>query len=376
MGVTVPEERHALRFLPSPGGHTVGVEIELQLLAPETLAFANVAPDALRGIAPEFSGRITEELLQCMVEVKTRPCAAPAELGRDLHASVMHLERRLHALGAVIYSASLHPFETGTGENVMPDPRYERIMDELQLVGRQFITQGLHVHVGVSGGDEAVAACNGLRRYLPMLLALTTSSPLYEGRPTGLLSWRSKLFGALPHTGVPEHMHGWEGFMETVSALMTGGVISSVKDLWWDVRPHPEFGTVEVRICDLPCRLSETVAIAALVQALVVAVLSAPPERPGQTVLHRANKWFAARHGLGGDFIDPLTAERTPMRDALARMFALAREAAEGLGTAEYIAHAASIMERGTGAHRQLAVYAETGDVLAVIRAMQREFMQ
>ena len=167
---------------------------------------------------------------------------------------------------------SLHPFTKGEHQIISNDSRYKRIMKDLQIIGRRFITQGLHVHIGVNDREKVIKVNNALRIYLPLLLALSTSSPFFEGEDTGLHSYRTKLFESLPLAGMPDYLTDWNHFVQLTILLENAGVIKSVKDLWWEVRPHPGFGTVEIRVCDIPVTLKEILALVALIQALVITI--------------------------------------------------------------------------------------------------------
>ena len=357
---------------------TVGVELELQILDARTRKFSNIAPETLRALKPALGDRIKEEFIKCMVELNTRVCKSVGEAEEDLRESTTALEAELGRHGAVFYSASLHPTEKGTGENVTESPRYERILDDLQIIGRRFITQGLHVHIGVGDPERAIRINDHIRMYLPHLLALTTSSPFYDGEATGLFSYRTKLFEALPLAGMPDMLEGWEEFKDMARLLIYGEIIQSVKDLWWDVRPHPSFGTIEVRICDLPCRFSHIMGMVALMQALVLTLASSAvhPSARVQMQILKANKWQAVRHGLDGIFVNPVSARRQPVREAVRELLEFVRPEAVRQGTLKYLEAVEDILAHGTGAHRQLALYEQNGgDLDAVIETVRAEFM-
>jgi carboxylate-amine ligase len=367
----------SIEYNPSPEP-TIGVELELQLLDRKNLRFANVAPDVLDAIPPAYKGRIKEEFIQSMVEINTRPCRDVEEVDRDLRDSLSVLEAVLDRMGAVYYSASLHPHEKGTGENLTNKPRYARIMDDLKLVGRRFITQGMHVHIGVKSAERAIRINNTIRMYLPLLLALSTSSPFYGGEDSGLYSYRTKLFEALPLAGLPDALGDWDEFHRMAQLLQSGGIIDSVKDLWWDVRPHPEFGTVEVRICDIPCRYQEILALTALVQSLVVTIanIHMHPQTRVQMQILKSNKWQAARYGLDGVFVNPITAKRVSTREAIHELLDLVREEAEALGGLEYMGEIEAILHRGTGAHLQRTIHASCGDFGEMISRVREGFLR
>jgi len=366
-----------LSFNSSPG-HTVGVEVELQLLDRKELLFADAAPALLGSLPPDMKERIKEEFTQSMVEINTAICQDINEVERDLRESIAVVESGLEPLGAVIYAASLHPIEMGTGANVTEGARYARIMEDLQIVGRRFITQGLHVHIGVEDPERAIKINNTIRIYLPMLLALTTSSPYYRGERTGMYSYRTKLFEALPLAGLPDDVDGWDGFKRIVAQLREGGIIETVRDIWWDVRPNTVLGTVEVRICDVPTRLRDIVAIAALIQALVSTIenVKMHPEARLNMQIVRANKWQAARYGLDGVFINPVSARRSSMRVAVAELLDIVAPEAERHGSVQRLEDIRAILELGTGAHRQKEIFDKTGDFKSMIESVRGEFLK
>jgi len=297
---------------------------------------------------------------------------------RDLRESIAVLEQGLEPIGAVFYAASLHPLEMGTGENITQGDRYARIMDDLQIVGRRFITQGLHVHIGIEDPERAIKINNTIRIYLPLLLALTTSSPYYRGEMTGMYSYRTKLFEALPLAGMPDEMEGWEGFRRIVAQLREGGIIETVRDIWWDVRPNTVLGTVEVRVCDVPTRLRDIVGIAALIQALVSTIenVNMHPEARLNLQILRANKWQAARYGLDGVFINPVSARRSTMREAVAELLEIVAPEAHRHGSAQRLEDIRAILDRGTGAHRQIEIFDKTGDFNSMIEKVREEFLK
>jgi carboxylate-amine ligase len=262
----------------------------------------------------------------------------------------------------------------GKDQVVMDHPRYRRIMNDLQLVGRRFITQGLHVHIGVDDPEKAVKICNTIRIYLPLLLALSTSSPFYEGGITGLMSYRTKLFEALPLAGMPDYLDGWNEFNHMADLLIKGKYIESVKDLWWDVRPHPGFGTVEVRICDIPNTFRDILCLAALIQALVVTLAEETTFPDPHMQILKANKWQATRYGLEGVFVDPVFATRSSIPDAIEGLLRFVHSFAHMLGCSDYLDGVSDILKRKTGAHMQLEIYKQTGDFKGVIKSLMDGF--
>lgn len=371
-------EKCPVRFHTSPS-HTVGVELELQILDGASAAFRNLAPEVLSNVPAKLDGRVKEEFITSMIEVTSGRCHSVDEVDTNLREALAFVENELAPQDAVLYASSLHPFEIGDGKNVSTGERYQRLLQELQFVGRRFIAQGLHVHVGAESGDSAVKVTNGIRGYLPLLLALSTSSPFHAGEDTGVLSYRTVLFEALPRSGLPDRLDGWAGFLRLLDALRTSGAIRSFSDIWWDVRPHPTCGTVEVRVCDLPYRMRDIVALCAMVQALVATLAELPEDGrdgPERMLMFRANKWQAIRFGLDGAFIDPATGTRGSIRDAIERLLALVAPKAAELGTERHLAAIRGILEEGTGAHRQLELYRNDPDFEKMIHAMREVFYQ
>jgi carboxylate-amine ligase len=275
-------------------------------------------------------------------------------------------------LGAMLYSASLHPFSRSTDQVVSDKPRYKKIMTDLQLVGRRFISQGLHVHIGVDDEDKVIRVNNNLRIYLPVLLALSTSSPFYESVDTGLMSYRAKLFEALPLAGMPDSLDDWEEFSELVHLLTKSGIIESVRDIWWDVRPHPDFGTVEVRICDIPYSLRDILALTALIQALVLALAEQHEKPEPHMQILRSNKWQAARYGIDGLYIDPFFGRKCTMREAAVNLYRYVKPMSETLKSTAYLDEIPEILRRSTGAHIQKQLYYSNGNnFIEMIKTIQ-----
>jgi carboxylate-amine ligase len=253
-------------------------------------------------------------------------------------------------------------------------------MKELQIIGRRFISQGFHVHVGVADGDTAVAVCNCIQAYLPLLLALTCSSPFSEGSDTGLMSYRTKLFEALPLAGHYSYFEDWDGLVSEVVSLQQAGVIASLKDLWWDARPNASYGTVEIRVCDLPIRFSDILAVTGVIQALVATIAEGAFEaRPLSLYILQANKWQAARYGLEGNFVDPsglMGRARIPFREAVDRLLEMIDPMTRRLGSFGYVEGMKRILDCGTGSDFLRERYKKYQDFTMVIESLQGEFWQ
>jgi carboxylate-amine ligase len=320
--------------------------------------------------------RIKPEFIRSMIEVNTEVCSNVEQVRDNLAGLIRQAEDLAAKNNCLLYAASLHPFALHREQELSDHPRYLRIMNDLQLVGRRFITQGLHVHVGMNDRDAAIRVCDRIRLFLPILLALTCSSPFYEGVDTGLHSYRAKLFEALPLAGMPDQLESWNGYLEMVRLLGNTGIITGVRDLWWDVRPHPDFGTIEIRICDLPSTFNEIIAIVALIQGLVAELTESDRHlNPNMQVL-KSNKWQAARYGLEGTFVYPLLQKRISMREAAVEIFAKAKPAMEKLGTDPYLAELRQILDNGTSADHQRRIFRQEKDFVSIIRKIQPKFWQ
>jgi len=283
--------------------YTIGVELEFQLLEPDTCNLSHKGPDLLAKVAPDLQPHITAEFIQSMVEVNTKICHTMTDVADNLSFLCKELERIAAACHCTPFASSLHPFALIHERRVSPSPRYQEIMDDLQLSGRRMMTQALHVHIGLPDKETTIYVCDCIRSYLPVLLALTTSSPFLESEDTGFFSYRTNLFCCLPRTGIPETLGSWQRFEEIIQLLNQATILNGIKELWWDVRPHPDFGTLEIRICDLPDKFEQILAVVALTQALVATIAQNKDSKYPSREIITHNKWNAARYGLDGIFI-------------------------------------------------------------------------
>ncbi len=343
--------------------YTLGVELEFQLVDRNTLDLVPRVKSILDNLVPGGSERIVPEFLQSIVEIQTGVCDCVSEVAADLGRTIHLVEDVADTKDCILYSASLHPFAEPTEQKLSDGERYKRIMEELQYVGRQFISQGMHVHVGIGEGNTAVRVCDLMQAYLPILLALSTSSPFFRGEDTGFHSYRTKLFESLPLAGIAGFLGSWQGYADEVTFLQERQVIRQIKDLWWDVRPSPAFGTVEVRICDLPSRFSEILGLTAVIQALVAFIIESEITTfPVSLQLLRSNKWQAARHGLNGRFNDPyglLGCPTQSFRQAAEKLFLLVRPFVERFQTMDNVQVMRDVLKPGTSADHQRALVAQ-----------------
>jgi carboxylate-amine ligase len=359
-------------------GYTLGVEVEFQTLDKNTWDLAPLAPKILENAPALLRPRLSPEFIQSILEIQTGVCTSVEDVKNDLMQTISLAEEVAEDNNCRLFSASLHPFACHREQLLTTNERYERIMQELQIVGRRFISQGFHVHVGMLNGEAAVRVCNKIQAYLPILLALSTSSPYSQGEDTGLMSYRTKLFEALPLAGMYSHINSWEALMAEVEALKKVGVVRSLRDLWWDTRPNPGYGTVEIRICDLPIRFNDILGITALIQALSATIAEeSEVVQPLNPYIMQANKWQAARHGLDGEFVDPagaLAGGRMKYRDAATLLLKMVEPMVARLGSEEYIRHIDSILLNGTGSDYMRSKFENSWDLKEVIQSLQEAF--
>ena len=362
-----------IKFNSSPKP-TIGVEIELQLVDENNLDLKNVASKVLADVDKKFKDNIKCELIESMIEINTNICQNIEDVEKDINNTLIHLEDILKNYKTLLNCTSLHPFALGKNQIVTDNPRYKRIMQDLQIVGKRFITQGLHVHIGINNCEKAIYVNNVLRMYLPLLLALSTSSPFFEGEDTGLYSYRTKLFEALPLAGMPDYLNDWNHFENLTERLQNAGIIKSVKDLWWDIRPHPGFGTVEIRVCDIPVNFKEILSLVALIQALVVTLEKTDFYSDTHIQILQSNKWQAVRYGLEGIFVDPKTIQKITIRKAIENLYTLVEPAFNSLSSVKYAKTIEVILNQGTGTTKQRKLYNSSNDFNYMLKSLKELF--
>jgi glutamate---cysteine ligase / carboxylate-amine ligase len=351
---------------------TIGVEEEFQIVDPDTWALRSHVSELLTASAPSLGDQIKRELHQSIVEVGTKICANVTELEDEVCRIRRELSHSAESVGLRIAAAGTHPFSNWKDQILSPGERYENIVEELQQLARSLLIFGLHIHVAVPDKASTIELLNEARYFLPHLLALSTSSPFWQGRDTGLKSYRTTVFRRFPRSGIPEHFDSWTEYEAYLDMLVELHCIDNGKKIWWDLRPHPVFGTLEFRICDVPTSPRVSVALAALAQALVVKLYRLRRSNLGFRIYSRAlveeNKWRAARYGLDGRLIDFGKRTEVPMRDLALELLAFVDDVADELGSRKALDYVHTIVKEGTSADRQLQVYRETGDLRAVVR--------
>jgi carboxylate-amine ligase len=350
---------------------TLGIEEEFQIVDPETRELRSHVCEILAEGKTLLGEQVKPEMIQSMIEVGTGICNDIQEARTDITNLRSILSGLVRKQGLEIVAAGTHPFSHWQDQKIFENARYELIVEENQMIARSLLTFGLHVHVGIVDPERAVHIMNAVRYSLPHVLALSTSSPFWLGAHTGLKSYRSEVFTRFPRTGIPDHFDSYSSFQRYVNLLIETGCIDDGKKIYWDVRPHPVFPTLEFRICDIPTRVDDTIAIAALFQALVAKLNRLLDQnltfRLHHKMLIEENKWRAVRYGLDGKMIDFGKSKEVPVRDLIRELLEFVDDVVDDLGSRKEIAHIYRILERGTSAEDQLRVWRETGDVKAVV---------
>jgi glutamate---cysteine ligase / carboxylate-amine ligase len=346
--------------------YTVGIEEELMILDASSLDLVSAIESMLEGTPPP-AGLIQPELLESVLEIATPPCADISSAATELTALRTLVHGRAESHGLAIGSAGTHPFARWEDQRVVGDDRYRGLVSSLGFVARQELVFGMHVHIGMADPEETIHVANGLREYVPLLIALAANSPLWRGELTGLMSSRVPIFRAFPRVGLPPAFHGWEDFERRVEFMTAGGLIEDYTYLWYDVRPHPRLGTIEIRAMDSQTRVEHTIALSALVQTLVKQLVE--QFEPGQQVVEHPwevldeNRWLAARHGLEAQLVDFDSGQRLGVRALTRSLIERLSEHAHELGCSEQLAGIEDLLEHGNGAHRQRMVYEANHDL-------------
>jgi glutamate---cysteine ligase / carboxylate-amine ligase len=355
---------------------TLGVEIEVQIVDEAgALATDTAATKILAELGDDRWFK--HELLECCIEVITDVCETVDDTRTELTEKLDRLITVSESLGYRIICSGTHPFSAWADQTVSPDPRYHQLIENCQWTARRLLIFGMHTHVGVGSGEEAIAISNGLATFIPHFLALSSSSPFWQGRETGLASTRSKIFESLPTAGLPYMMENWGQFQRFMKTLIGAGTIRSIREVWWDIRPHPGFGTLELRICDGIPTMEETASLVALSQALVVWLCEQynsgleVPQHRAWTI--RDNKWRAARYGLDAEIIRDEEGNLISLRRSIGDLIERLDPIADRLGCQTELRGINSILERGTSATRQREVYQRTHDLSAVVDSLVEE---
>ena len=345
---------------------TLGVEEEFQILDPETRELRSHVQEILDEGKLVLKERVKPEMHQSVIEIGTGICKNIAEVRQDVGEMRTEIIRLARKNGMRVASAGTHPFSNWADQKIFPDPRYDSVVQEMQLLARANLIFGLHVHVGIKDRSLAFQIMNEALYFLPHMLALSTNSPFWLGRNSGLKSFRTKVFDRFPRTSIPEYFDTPAEFDDFVRILVKTNSIDNGKKIWWDVRPHPFFETIEFRVCDVPMRLEETLTLAALFQAICVKLYKLRLQNLGFRRYRRAlileNKWRASRYGIEGKLIDFGKEIEVPFRELVAEMLEFVDDVVDELGSRREVFDGVNwILQNGTGADRQLRVYEATG---------------
>jgi carboxylate-amine ligase len=362
-----------------PPSLTIGIEEEYQIIDPQTRELKSYITQLLEdGEHLQLREQVKAELHQSMVEVGTEICRSPAEARAELVRLRRHIIELAARNGLVIAAAGTHPFSSWLKQEITPFERYLGVKQDMADLAQQLLIFGTHVHIGIEDREFLIDAMNVARYFMPHVLCLAASSPFWEGRNTGLRSYRSIIFRAFPRSGIPPVFGSWADLNYLVETLVKTRCIPDGTKLWWDVRPNWRYPTLEFRICDVCTRVEEAVCVAALFQALIAKLWKLRRDnvtfRVYPTALIEENKWRAVRYGLDGRLMDLGKQEEFPAR-ALIREFIewFLGDVLDELGTRTEVEYAFRILEKGNSADRQVKVFEQTGDPKAVVDHLVRE---
>src|SRR5215211_2758110 len=344
---------------------TLGIEEEFQIVDPVTRELKSHVSEILDEGKLLLGEKVKPEMIQSMIEVGTGVCANVQEAREDISKLRCIISSLAKKKGMEIVAASTHPFSKWSEQEIYDGDRYKLLVDELQMVARSLLIFGLHVHVAVKDLDRRIHIMNAARYFLPHVLAMTTSSPFWLGFKTGLKSYRSEVFKKFPRTDIPDHFESYQQYQTYVDLLVKMNCIQDGTKIWWDVRPHCKFPTLEFRICDIPTRVDDTIAVAALFQAICAKLSVMIDKNWGFRLYHRRliqeNKWRAIRYGLDGKLLDLGKQKEVPVTDLTHELLEFVDDVVDDLRSRKEIRHVHTILERGTSADDQLRVFHETG---------------
>ena len=357
---------------------SIGIEEEYQTIDPETRDLrSHIASEILPKAKLALHEAVKPEMHQSVIEVGTRVCKDIKEARENILALRREMITLASEHGMWLAAGSTHPFSDWKSQEIYPDERYARVVEDMQLIARANLVFGLHVHIGIEDRNTAIHIMNSMRYFLPHILALSTNSPFWMGMNTGFKSYRCKVFERFPRTGIPDTFANWSDYENFVALLVRTKCIDNGKKIWWDIRPHPFFNTLEVRVCDIPMRLDETVAIAALIQATVAMLYNLHASNKSYRIYSRAliseNKFRASRYGLDGNLIDFGKEEEVPLRELMQEYLDLIDPVVDELGSREEINYIHEMLKMGTGADRQLKAWEESHDLKKVVDYMVEE---
>jgi carboxylate-amine ligase len=354
-----------------PGLFTLGVEEEFQILDPKTRELKSHIQQIIEDGKVVLAEHVKAEMHQSVVEVGTDICGDIKDARQQVTKLRIDLAKLAKKNGLEIAAAGTHPFSHWKDQKITEHPRYKEIISDYQQIARANLIFGLHVHVGVDDRETALHVMNAARYFLPHIFALSTNSPFWQGRNTGFKSYRSKIFDRFPRTGIPDYFGSVAEYDNYIKLLIKTKCIDDAKKIWWDIRAHPYFNTLEFRICDIPLRIDETLCLAAIMQAIVAKLHKLIKQNLGFRLYRRAliaeNKWRAARYGISGKLIDFGKQQEVEFNLLVNELLEFIDDVVEDLGSREEVHYVKKMLEMGTGADRQLAVFEQSGDTKAVV---------
>ncbi len=358
---------------------TLGVEEEYMVIDPVTRELTSHDQKIVELASQVLKDHVKAEMHQAVVEVGTGICKDVGEAREDIRRLRKLVSEVAAGLNLKIGAAGTHPFSHWSTQLITPNPRYDEIVNEMQEAARSNLIFGLHVHVGIADKNMAIHIMNSIRYFLPHVYALSSNSPFWEGRNTGFKSFRTKVFDKFPRTGLPDYFNDWDDYKNYINLLIKTNCIDNAKKIWWDVRVHPFFDTIEFRICDVPMLIEETMAITAIFQALVVKLYKLRLKNMNFIMYNRAlineNKWRASRYGIDGKLIDFGKQMELDTRSLILELLDFIDDVVDELGSRESITYVHTILKDGTGADRQLKVYHETGKMENVVDYIMEQTM-
>ena len=357
---------------------TIGIEEEYQTIDPVTRDLrSHIQAEIIEKGKIRLQEKVKAEMHQSVIEIGTGVCNNIQEARKDVTDIRRGIIKLAHENNLRLAAAGTHPFADWRKQAIYPDQRYEVIVESLKMVARSNLIFGLHVHIGIDDRETQIRIMNEARYFVPHILALSSNSPFWLGMDTGLKSYRGKVFDKFPRTNLPDYFSSWGEYEAFINLLVKTNCIDNAKKIWWDIRPHPFFPTLEFRMCDVQMRIDETIAIAALIQATVLKLYKLHKQNQGFRIYRGAllmeNKWRASRYGIEGKMIDFGKQTEVPFRDLMHEYLDILDDVVDEIGVREELRYIYTMLNRGTGADRQLAVFRETGDLTKVVDYIVQE---
>jgi carboxylate-amine ligase len=350
---------------------TIGIEEEFQIVDPESRELRSHIQQILEQGKLTLKEQVKPEMHQSVVEMGTEICHNVSDARREIKKLRTELAKLARKNGLRICASGTHPFSHWKDQRITEHPRYKQVVDDMQQVARANLIFGLHVHVGIDNRETGMQIMNAARYFLPHIFALSTNSPFWIGRNTGFKSYRTKVFDRFPRTGIPDYFDNVGEYDRYVDMLVRTNCIDNAKKIWWDIRLHPFFNTLEYRICDIPMRMDETIALAALMQAITAKLYKLFKQNLGFRVYRRAyiaeNKWRASRYGISGKLIDFGKQEEVPFNSLVDELLEFVDDVVDPLESRSELSYVNTILEQGTGADRQLKVWEQSNDLKKVV---------